>query len=56
MCIGNRFAMVEMKIIAAKMLAKFNVVATPETEYKRNTGSYFIVLTEPIKVKLETRH
>ncbi len=56
MCIGNRFAMTEMKIIAAKMLAKFYVVATPETKYDIKEGSYFMVITEPIKVKLETRH
>ena len=55
MCIGQRFAMVEMKIIAAKLLAKYRIEDTPETKINFDTGDLFLLSYPEIKVKLVPR-
>lgn len=54
-CIGKRFAMVEMKIAAAKLLAKYRLVAVPETKLDPQRGDTILISFECMKVKLERR-
>ena len=54
-CIGQRFAMIEMKIAMAKLLAKFKIVATPATSMDVLKGDTFLFSYGDILVKLEPR-
>ena len=54
-CIGQRFAIIEIKIFMAKMLSKFKVVATPETVIKYKPGDLFLLYYPNLIVKLENR-
>ena len=54
-CIGQRFAMVEMKIAMAKLLAKFKIVASPATSMDVLKGDTFLFSYGDILVKLEPR-
>lgn len=55
MCIGMRFAMVEMKIALAKLLSKYRIVKAPETRLDFTTGDAFFLSYPEVKVKLEAR-
>jgi len=54
-CIGQRFAMIEMKIAMAKLLANFKIVATPATSLDPLKGSPFLFSYKDVLVKLEPR-
>ena len=55
-CIGQRFAMVEMKIAAAKLLQKFRFVATPSTKLEIFTGDIFMLGYPDFAFKVEERN
>jgi len=54
-CIGQRFAMVEMKIAMAKLLSKFRIVATPKTKIEPLLGDSFLFSYDNVHIKLEPR-
>ena len=54
-CIGMRFAMAEIKIGMAKLLANFKIVETPETKLDFQAGDLFFLTYPEVKVKLEKR-
>ena len=54
-CIGKRFAMVEMTIAMAKILAKFRIEATEETKLQFQKGNLFLLGFDDIKVRLVPR-
>jgi cytochrome P450 len=54
-CIGMRFAMAEMKIAMAKLLAEFRIVSTPETRLDLMEGDSFLFNYPEVRVKLERR-
>jgi cytochrome P450 len=54
-CIGQRFAMIEMKIAMAKLLAKFKIVDTPVTRLDILKGDPFLFSYDHVHVKLEPR-
>jgi cytochrome P450 family 3 subfamily A len=54
-CIGMRFAMVEVKIAMAKLLANYKIVDTPQTKLEILPGDFFILTFPDVKVKLEKR-
>ena len=47
--------MVEMKIAAAKMLAKYRFTTTPETKMDLLKGDLFLISYPEMKLKLEER-
>ena len=55
-CIGQRFAIIEMKIAMAKLLSRFKIVDTPATKLEVLTGDSFLLSYEGIYVKLEPRN
>ena len=56
MCIAQRFALVEIKIIAAQMLSNFKLLSTHETKRMKFKGGSLLVLNnDGIKVQLESR-
>ena len=55
-CIGQRFAIMEVKIFIAKFIQKFCISATSRTELKNPIGGPFALLAYPeIVVKVATR-
>ncbi len=54
-CIGQRFAMIEIKIFLAKLLSKFRIVATPKTVLEYVKGDLFLLHYNEMVVKLEAR-
>ena len=54
-CIGQRFAMNEMKICMAKLLNKFRIELTPESKLEYGNGSFFVLLFKDIKLKFVKR-
>ena len=55
-CLGQRFAMVEMKICMAKLIQKFRIKTCPTTELKFVPGSFLGLLGfEEIFLTLEPR-
>ena len=55
MCIGQRFALNEVKITVAKMLTRFEIVESPGTRLISGYGSQFLKVFEGLKVKLVRR-
>ena len=55
-CIGQRFAMMEMKILVAKLLQKFQIVKTAQTSLDVPAGTLFLLTHTNAIVKLETRN
>ena len=55
MCIGQRFAIIEIKITVAKMLSKFKIVESPGTTLNMLEGSWFLKMFEGLKVKFAKR-
>lgn len=55
-CIGQRFAIVEMKMAMAKLLSRFRIVDTPSTKLEVLRGDNFFLSYEDIYVKLEPRN
>ena len=54
-CIGQRFALLEIKIFVAKLLQKFKIVQTSKTAIATPKGSMFLLTYPEIVVKLERR-
>jgi len=54
-CIGQRFAMMEMKILVAKLLQKFQIVKTEKTSLEVPSGTMFLLTHANAIVKLEPR-
>ena len=54
-CIGQRFAMVEMKIFLAKFISKLKVINVPETKSEYKKGDLFLNICTDVTVKLEIR-
>jgi cytochrome P450 len=54
-CIGQRFAMNEMKICLAKLLNRFRIEMTPETKLEFHKGSLFMLVFDDVKVKFVAR-
>jgi cytochrome P450 len=54
-CIGQRFAMNEMKACMAKLLAKFRLEMAPETKLEFEKGSFFLLIFKDIKIKFVAR-
>ena len=54
-CIGQRFAIMEIKIFVAKLLQKFKVVKTSKTALNTPLGTFLIIGYPEIVVKLESR-
>ena len=55
-CIGQRFALTEVKLFMAKMLKEFRVVNTPQTKMDYNLGQFFLLAYPEMFVKLEPRN
>ena len=55
-CIGQRFALMEIKIFISKLLYKFKVERTPRTELKYSPGGFFIITYPEIHVALHPRN
>ena len=55
LCIGMRFAIAEIKIAMAKLLANFKIVETSQTKLEPLPGDPFMFSYPDIKVKLERR-
>jgi cytochrome P450 len=54
-CIGQRFAMNEMKICMARLLHKFKLELAPESKLEFNKGSIFLMSFDQVKVKMVLR-
>ena len=54
-CIGQRFALLEIKIFVAKLLQKFKIVQTSKTAIATPKGTMFLLTYPEIVVKLERR-
>ena len=55
MCIGLRFAMVEMKIFLAKLLKQYKIIDTPGTKMTYYKGDVFFMDFPDNFVKLQPR-
>jgi cytochrome P450 len=55
-CIGQRFAITEIKIFMGKLLNKYRIVATPDTKIQYFNGDTFFFMYPEIVVKLEARN
>ena len=55
-CIGMRFAMSEIKIGMAKLLAEFKIVDTPKTKLDMLPGDFFVFSYKDVNVRLEKRN
>ena len=54
-CIGQRFAMNEMKICMARLLHKFKLEWSPESKLDFNKGSFFLLSFNEVKVRVVPR-
>ena len=55
-CIGQRFALMEIKIFIAKLLQKFQIVKTEKTSLETPSGTLFLITHSNAFVKLESRN
>lgn len=55
MCIGNRFALTEMKITAAMTLKNFRILDSPATQMNKHPWCYMMLSHDDILVELERR-
>ena len=55
-CIGQRFAMVEIKIFLAKFVSKFKVINVKETKSEFKKGDLFLNICKDVTVSLEIRN
>ena len=54
-CIGQRFAIIELKITVAHLLSKFKIVDSPGTSITNVDGSWFLKAFTGPKVIFEKR-
>ena len=55
-CIGQRFALMEIKIFISKLLIKFKVELTPRTEQKYSPGGFFLLSYPEMCLALHPRN
>lgn len=55
MCIGNRFALTEMKIAAAMTLKSFRILDSPVTQMNKHPWCYIMLSHDDILIELEKR-
>nr|APH81393.1 cytochrome P450 CYP3027C1 [Tigriopus kingsejongensis] len=55
-CIGQRFAMIQMKMAAAKMITNFRVVESPRTKLEYQNGDQFHMKYPELVVIMEKRN
>ena len=55
-CIGQRFALMEIKLYVAKLLAKFKLSPTPKTKLECPIGSGFLMYYDNMFIKLAQRN
>ena len=55
-CIGQRFAMVEIKIFLAKFVSKFKVINVKETKSEFKKGDLFLNICKDVTVSLKVRN
>ena len=55
-CIGQRFAMMEMKIIIAKLLSKFKLTLTEKSGLEEQMGTFALFQYNTSYAKLELRN
>jgi cytochrome P450 len=54
-CIGERFAMIEMKMAAVRFLSKYKIEIDPKTRYQLGKGELFMAIYTDMFIKLEER-
>ncbi|XP_059085586.1 probable cytochrome P450 6d4, partial [Tigriopus californicus] len=52
-CIGQRFALIEMKMAVAKLLTNYQINTSPKTELKFETGSPFLLSYPELVLRME---
>ncbi len=55
LCLGQRFAMIEMKVCMAKLVNKFKLMPTEKTEMKMLPGDLFMTYYDEVNLKLIPR-
>ena len=55
MCIGMRFAMMEVKLATALMLTKLKLKRRPDTRFKPEKGDMFLMQTKDMFIDVEQR-
>lgn len=55
-CIGQRFAILEIKIFMAKLLAKYKISATPQTSHICGPGVFAMTIYPQVIAKAEVRN
>lgn len=55
LCIGQRFAQIEMKIALAKIVAKYRLISTKETELKFLRGDPFLLSFQEFQIMFQSR-
>ena len=55
-CMGQKFAVAEMKIVVAKLLKRFQFIATPATKLKVFPGDLFMLGYPDFAFKVEERN
>ena len=53
LCIGQRFAMVEMKIAMVKVLSKYRILATPNTKIEFEGGTDFVLCFTDFEIEMQ---
>ena len=54
-CIGLRFAMLEMKVVLARILQKYRLVRGPETPVPIKVKPKYVLSPEPVMIRAEKR-
>ena len=55
-CIGQRLAIMEIKMFVSKLLQKFKIDKTAKTELKNPLGTFFLITYPEVVVSLSARN
>lgn len=55
MCLGKRFALMQVKLALATLLSQLRFVATPRTSHDPELGDMFLLQTKEVRVGVEDR-